>query len=308
VASAPRFDTEDVFDADYLYFYAGIVTDEISDRQTDTLWQLLELEAGMEVLDLACGHGRIANRLAAKGALVEIDYVQGDMRELHWQERFDAVASVFTSFGYFDDDDDLRVLQQVHKALKPGGRFGLELNNLPWLFANFREQQVTERDGDWMIDRTRYEPVTGRTVTQRTIIRAGQQRTFEFSVRVFTFTELRDWLVAGGLPRGCRLLRPRGGAHGGRPAHAAHRAGIGRFEDQRGFERLLSRGLHHRRRRGARVAAAGQHETRWFTMWMLVTRGWALSRYPALDGAVVASDFGGCDVRAGRLASCAQRA
>jgi cyclopropane fatty-acyl-phospholipid synthase-like methyltransferase len=33
---------------------------------TELIWRLLELEPGMEVLDLACGHGRIANVLAAR--------------------------------------------------------------------------------------------------------------------------------------------------------------------------------------------------------------------------------------------------
>ena len=68
--------------------------------------RLLDLEPGMEVLDLACGHGRIANRLTQRGARVtgldatplfleharrdaaergvEVDYVAGDMRSLPW--------------------------------------------------------------------------------------------------------------------------------------------------------------------------------------------------------------------------------
>jgi SAM-dependent methyltransferase len=220
MSSVPRFDTDDVFDADYLYFYDTILTDDVSDRQVDTLWRVLQLQAGTPVLDLACGHGRIANRLAARGAMVtgldatplflgearrdaqargvEVDYVEGDMRDLPWRDRFDAVISVFTSFGYFDDATNRRVLEQVRDVLKPGGRFCLELNNLAWLFANFREQHVTERDGNWMIDRTAYDPLTGRAMTSRTVIRDGQQRTFEFSVRMFTFAELRHWLVAAG--------------------------------------------------------------------------------------------------------------
>ena len=190
------------------------------DRQADTLWRVLELEAGMLVLDLACGHGRIANRLAARGAVVtgldatglfleearkeaqargvEVDYVEGDMRDLRWTNRFDAAVSIFTSFGYFDDDVDRRVLNNVRQVLKSDGRFCVEVNNLAWLLTNFREHHVIERDGNWMIDRTGYDPMTGRAVTSRTVIRDGQQRTFEFSVRLFTFTELRDWLVAAG--------------------------------------------------------------------------------------------------------------
>src|SRR5581483_3196 len=68
VVDAPLFDFDEVFDRDYLHFY-GLRTDE-SDLEADTVWRLLELEPGLEVLDLACGHGRIANRLAERGARV----------------------------------------------------------------------------------------------------------------------------------------------------------------------------------------------------------------------------------------------
>src|SRR5262249_46965778 len=74
-------------------------------------WRLAELRPGMSVLDLACGHGELANRLAARGcqvtgldysavfldraradaaaAGVSADYMAGDMRQLPWTGRFD---------------------------------------------------------------------------------------------------------------------------------------------------------------------------------------------------------------------------
>ena len=58
----------DVFGEDYLYFYEGWLDDELSDAQAELLWEILGLAAGDEVLDVPCGHGRIANRLAANGA------------------------------------------------------------------------------------------------------------------------------------------------------------------------------------------------------------------------------------------------
>jgi SAM-dependent methyltransferase len=213
-------DREQVFDEDYLYFYETFLTDELSDRQAELVWRLLELEPGMEVLDLACGHGRIANRLAERGARVtgldatpfflelaradaarrevEVEYVEGDMRRLPWTERFDRTVNWFTAFGYFDDDENQLVLREVHRALKPGGRLAIENNNLAGLLGRWQPAQVVEREGNFAIDRSRFDPTTGRATTDRVIVRDGRIRRFEFSVRMFVAAELRDWLLEAG--------------------------------------------------------------------------------------------------------------
>jgi hypothetical protein len=49
-----------------------------------------------------------------------------------------------------------------------------------------------------MIDRGDYDPLTGRAETERIVIRDGRVRRFHFSVRMFTFVELREWLLAAG--------------------------------------------------------------------------------------------------------------
>jgi SAM-dependent methyltransferase len=214
------FDFEDVFDEDYLYFYEQRL-EERSDADAETIWRLLELEPGMDVLDLACGHGRIANRLAERGARVmgldatavfldharrdattrgvEVEYVEGDMRSLPWEdERFDRVLSWFTSFGYFDDDDNRRVLQEAHRALRPGGKLLIENNNLSALLARWLPAIVVERNGDLLIDRSTFDPTTGRATTERMLVRKGRARRFSFSVRMFVAVELRDWLLSAG--------------------------------------------------------------------------------------------------------------
>jgi cyclopropane fatty-acyl-phospholipid synthase-like methyltransferase len=61
--SAPSFDFEGAFDEDYLYFYAEKL-EANAESDAELIWRLLELQPDMEVLDLACGHGRITNRLA----------------------------------------------------------------------------------------------------------------------------------------------------------------------------------------------------------------------------------------------------
>ena len=65
-----RFDFEETFGDDYLYFYRQMLTDEVSDGDTDDIVALLGLAPGDSVLDAPCGHGRISNRLADRGCEV----------------------------------------------------------------------------------------------------------------------------------------------------------------------------------------------------------------------------------------------
>lgn len=218
--NGPAFAFDEVFDEDYLYFYEPQLA-EVSDADAEAVWRLLELEPGMEVLDLACGHGRIANRLAGRGALVTgLDatplfleharrdaserevaarYVAGDMRSLAWRgSRFDRVLSWFTSFGYFDDDDNRRVLHEAHRVLRPGGKFLIENNNLSELLPRWQPAVVVQRGSDFSIDRSIFDPTTGRARTDRIVIRNGHVRRFSFSVRMFIAAELRNWLIDAG--------------------------------------------------------------------------------------------------------------
>ncbi len=51
------------------------------------------------------------------------------MRELPHDAEFDVTVNWFTAFGYFDDADDKKIIDEVFRALRPGGRFLLDLNN-----------------------------------------------------------------------------------------------------------------------------------------------------------------------------------
>jgi SAM-dependent methyltransferase len=210
----------DLFGEDYLYFYDGWLDEGISDAQAELLWTTLGLSEGAEVLDVPCGHGRIANRLAARGARVtgldadpvflararadaaergvEVEYVEGDMRELPWTERFDAVVNWFTSFGYFDDDGNKAWLAAARQTLKSGGRLVIDVHNRDVFMRNRMPASLVERDGDLMVDRHRFDVETGREESERWIIRGGKVRKTEYSVRCYTLTELRSLLVDAG--------------------------------------------------------------------------------------------------------------
>jgi hypothetical protein len=86
------------------------------------------------------------------------------------------------------------------RALKPGGRLALEVQHRDWIVGALQPSVVVERDGDLLVDRNRFELLTGRIVSERMIVRGGRVRRVRFFVRLFGFTELRDWLLAAGLP------------------------------------------------------------------------------------------------------------
>jgi SAM-dependent methyltransferase len=210
----------EAFGEDYLYFYESWLDDDLSDRQAELVWEVLGLTEGAEVLDVPCGHGRISNRLAARGARVtgldadaffleraradaaargvEVEYVEGDMRRLPWEGRFDAAVNWFTSFGYFDDEGNSAWLEAVLRTLKPGGRLAIDVHSRDAFMRNQWPASVVERDGDLLVDRHRFDVETGREETERWLVRDGRVRKTAFSVRFYTFTELRSLLLQAG--------------------------------------------------------------------------------------------------------------
>src|SRR5262245_13888418 len=210
------FDFDGTFDDDYLYFYEEFLA-ERTDEEAEKIAGLLDLDDGAEILDCPCGHGRISNRLAARGYRVtgadatelflerargdaqslgvDVEYVHADMRDLPWGDRFDALVNWFTSFGYFSDDENKTVLRQFHGALRPGGRLLLETQNIARVLTNYRPQHfVAKRGDDFMIDDIELDLENARFVTERTSVRGGEVRKTHFFVRWFALPELRAWL------------------------------------------------------------------------------------------------------------------
>jgi SAM-dependent methyltransferase len=217
------FAIREFFDKDYLYFTVPGFTPEFNDDDVQIICKLLDLQPGMEVLDLCCGYGRIATRLAQLGCKVtgfdvtdlfldiarkesselrlDITYVQGDMRKLPWTNRFDRVVTWFNSFGYFTDDENVQILAEIHRALRPDGRLLLDLMNRDGMMRVLPYDFVQEQDNNFLIYRHKYNPLTGVLEAERIVVRDGHVSRLPYAVRLFTFPEIRFFLQKAGFSR-----------------------------------------------------------------------------------------------------------
>jgi SAM-dependent methyltransferase len=132
-----------------------------------------------------------------------VDYVDGDLRELPFEGgRFDAVVNWRTSFGFFDDEGNRKQLQEFARVLRPGGGLAMDVHNrddvLRRMPARGALVSVGERDDDFLIERTRLDPLAGRSRTERIVIRDGRVRRFRFSLATLPASELRERLVDAG--------------------------------------------------------------------------------------------------------------
>ncbi len=121
-----------------------------------------------KILDLGCGRGRhsfaLANndynvtgtdlspaainkarKTADERGLEQITFHIRDMRE-PLPETFHAIVNLFTTFGYFlDDEENLKVVKAVHQMLETGGRFMIDFLNA----HKVRETLVPEESGTY---------------------------------------------------------------------------------------------------------------------------------------------------------------
>ena len=212
-----RIDWKAVFEPDdYLYFYYEGLGGEQREKEVNFIVKELNLMEPKKILDLACGYGRHANKLAALGhdvtgvditegfleiakkeakeIGVKVRYILQDMREINFNNEFDCAISMSTAFGYFEDDENFKVLENVSRALKKGGLFLLDLTNRDFILRNFLPYIVIEKGKDYMIDINKLDTVEGRLYDRRIVLRNGVIKEKPFFVRQYAPTEIRDLL------------------------------------------------------------------------------------------------------------------
>jgi D-alanine-D-alanine ligase len=187
---------KDIFNALYLKTDGDVVDDpKITHKEIDVFSNLLHLTPQERILDMACGQGRHVLELARRGFknvegidqshfLIEkakkdaekenlfVTFKEGDARQLPYPaDTFDVVMILGNSFGYFENArDDLMVLRDVARVLKPSGRILLDITNGDYIRKNFQARTWEWIDKEYFVCRERSLSSDGSRLISREVI------------------------------------------------------------------------------------------------------------------------------------------
>ncbi|MFW5886940.1 MAG: methyltransferase domain-containing protein [Bacteroidota bacterium] len=160
-----------IFNSMYLKTDADVVDDkEITRGEVDLFMEILQPSQDSYMLDIACGQGRHTQEFAQRGIKnifgldrshylirkakstsnelgLNITYKEGDARKLPFNnDTFDYITILGNSFGYFETvEDDVKILKEIIRVLKPYGRFLIDVSDGDYLKENF-----SPRGWEWM--------------------------------------------------------------------------------------------------------------------------------------------------------------
>ncbi len=176
----------------------------------ENLTSFLKLPKNAEILDLACGKGRHAKYLNDLGYCVtgvdlspksiafakqfensSLHFKEHDM-SLPYSKKFDAVFNLFTSFGYFEkEEDNFKTIQAIKTELKPNGYAVIDFLNAEFVKRNLVPSETKTIDGiTFHINRS---IVNGYIVKEIRFQYENKNFTFEERVKGITLSNFKEF-------------------------------------------------------------------------------------------------------------------
>jgi ubiquinone/menaquinone biosynthesis C-methylase UbiE len=174
---------------------------------------------GGALLDVPCGFGRHSIPLARAGYKVTgvdrsgallgeaqrrgqgIEFVQADYRQLPFaDDSFDAALNLFTSLGYLGDEEDVKVLAEIRRVLRPGAKLLIETSHRDALVKRWSDNNWRLMgEGRVLLENRTFDPAAGVAQTTQTLVEPdGSRESRTWSVRCYTATELAAMVERAG--------------------------------------------------------------------------------------------------------------
>lgn len=167
------------------------------------------------VFDICCGIGRHARPLAAAGCeVIGVDlsaanitaarqraqeegiaercrFELGDIRAYEPPSNCDLAINIFTSFGYFEtDDENAVILDRAARSLRPGGRLILDVANREAIIAGFKKRERRGTRDNYVIEQCELDLARGRAMGLWTFVRGKHRSEHRVSIRLYALHEL----------------------------------------------------------------------------------------------------------------------
>ena len=185
------------------------------DAASEVQWiaGLAALEPPARVLDAPCGFGRHSVELArlgfavtgvdfneteldrarkaAREAGVELALACEDMRDMEFSGEFDLAVNLFSSIGFFSDDEDRLLLDRFWRALKPGGLFVLDTRNRDQLVRSLPPEERKRVSGWTLRIENAFDPATSRWRARWFRLKRATAKTKETAQELIGESEIR---------------------------------------------------------------------------------------------------------------------
>ncbi|NJD23251.1 MAG: class I SAM-dependent methyltransferase [Melioribacter sp.] len=187
-------------------------------RDDDDATKLLELILRQtklikqnSILDAACGAGRHSIYLASRGFKVigfdlsktlllkaqdnakkkslENNFVCADLRNIYFRKKFDLIINLFTSFGYFkNNEENFKFINTAYSLLNENGFYVLDYLNKNFLLANLTGESKKVIDNKIIIEKRKV--VKDRVIKEIHIKKDLEEQHFIESVRLYSKNEI----------------------------------------------------------------------------------------------------------------------
>ncbi len=193
-----------------------------AEAMIDLIEQTIGRKTERRVLDVGCGSGRHAISFAKRGYLnvrgidlsptllaeareqaarlqLSIEFLERDMRDIPIEE-YDLAVNLFTSFGYFDsDEDNATVIQNVAKQLtRNDGWLVIDFFNSSWVRNHLVSHDERVAPNGMHIEQTRW--IEAGRIEKRLLIRNSIEASeYIESVRLFDLSDFERMFHSAGL-------------------------------------------------------------------------------------------------------------
>jgi len=216
-----------IFNAFYLKTDGDVVEDQkITEFEIDFFSKVIGFHKDHQILDLCCGQGRHSLELAdrgfkniygldrsryliqkaksnAKKCGVICKFREGDARKLPYNpDTFDVVMILGNSFGYFESmNDDLLVLKEVFRVLKPWGKILIDITDGEYLREHFQSRSWEWIDKNYFVCRERSLSIDKQKLISREVINHVNKGVLVdqfYSERLYSNRSISELLEKGG--------------------------------------------------------------------------------------------------------------